>query len=159
MSDEQAFFTSLDELKNSLDDSQNDEKHVLDLSKKASLKSPDEEQWFAEEYEGQLSVDVYQTKKDIIVKATIAGVQPDDLEIYIHNDLLTIRGKRMEEKEEKDADYFYKECYWGGFSRSIILPVEVVSDNVDASFKNGVLKIVMPKSQKSKLINVKVKEG
>jgi len=159
MSDEQAFFTSLDELKNSLDDSQNNEKHVLDLSKKASLKSPDEEQWFAEEYEGQLSVDVYQTKKDIIVKATIAGVQPDDLEIYIHNDLLTIRGKRMEEKEEKDADYFYKECYWGGFSRSIILPVEVVSDNVDASFKNGVLKIVMPKSQKSKLINVKVKEG
>ena len=152
-----AFFTSLDELKNNLEDDQTDQ-HILDLSQKASLKNPDEEQWFSEDYEGQLSVDVYQTKNNIVVKATIAGIKPEDLEIYIHNDLLTIRGKREQEREEKDADYFYKECYWGGFSRSIILPVEVQADKIEASFKNGILKIVMPKSQKSKLINIKVKK-
>lgn len=152
-----AFFTSLDELKNNLGD-QADDQHVLDLSQKAGLKTPDEEAWFAEDYEGQLAVDVYQTKDKIIVKSTIAGIKPEDLEIYIHNDLLTIRGKREGEKEEKDTDYFYKECYWGGFSRSIILPVEVQADKIEATFKNGILKVVLPKAQKSKLINVKVKE-
>ncbi len=157
MSEDKSFFTSLDELKENLEGG-HDDQHVLNLSQKSSLKNPDEEKWFTEDYEGELSVDVYQTKTNIIVKATIAGVKPEDLEIYIHNDLLTIRGKREQEKEERDADYFYKECYWGGFSRSIILPVEVVADKVEANFKNGVLKIVMPKSQKSKIINVIVKE-
>lgn len=160
MSDEksQSFFTSLDELKNSLDNDLNVDHHVLDLSQKGSLKSPDQEQWFSEDYEGELSVDVYQTKDKIIVKSTIAGINPEDLEIYIHNDLLTIRGRREQEKEEKTADYFYKECYWGGFSRSIILPVEVQADKIEAVFKNGILKIILPKSQKSKMINVKVKD-
>ncbi len=153
-----AFFTSLDELKNSLENEGHEEDRVLNLSQKSDFLTPEQEQWFTEDYEGQLSVDVYQTKDNIIVKSTIAGVKPEDLEIYIHNDLLTIRGKREQEKEEKDADYFYKECYWGGFSRSIILPVEVQSDKVEANFKNGILKIVLPKSQKSRLINVKVKE-
>ena len=158
MSEDQSFFTSLDELKNNLENGQDDEQHVLDLSQKSNFLSPDEEQWFAEDYEGQLSVDVYQTKDEIIVKSTIAGVKPEDLEIYIHNDLLTIRGKREHEIEEKNVDYFYKECYWGGFSRSIILPVEVQADKIEATLKNGVLTIILPKSQKSKLINVKIQE-
>jgi HSP20 family protein len=150
------FFTSLDELKNSLDNGHGEDGQVLDLS---NLEKQDSaEDWFAEDYEGQLSVDVYQTKDKIIVKSTIAGVKPDDLEIYIHNDLLTIRGKREQEIEKQDVDYFYKECYWGGFSRSIILPVEVQSDKIEATLKNGVLTVVLPKSQKSKLINVQVKE-
>ncbi len=153
-----AFFSSLDELKNSLENDASGNQHVLDLSEKSNFLTPEQEQWFSEDYEGQLAVDVYQTKDNIVVKSTIAGVKPEDLEIYIHNDLLTIRGKREQEKEEKGADFFYKECYWGGFSRSIILPVEVQADKVEAIFRNGILKIILPKAQKSKLINIKVKE-
>ena len=157
MAEDQApvFFRSLDDLKDNLEGEQSADQRILDLSKNQAENKVEE--WFEEDYEGQLSVDVYQTQDNIIVKSTIAGVKPDDLEIYVHNDLLTIRGKREEEKEEQDADYFYKECYWGGFSRSIILPVEVQVDKVDAVFKDGVLKIILPKANKSKLINVKIK--
>jgi HSP20 family protein len=150
------FFKSFDELKQNLD-AENNERRVLNLPKRQP-KAENNEQWFEEDYEGQLSVDVYQTKELIIVKSTIAGVKPEDLEIYLHNDLLTIRGKREQKIEEKDVDYFYKECYWGGFSRSIILPVDVQADKVEANFKDGILTIILPKSQKSKLINIKVKE-
>ena len=158
MSAEQAkaFFTSLEELKKNLEHDQQDDRHILDLTKKAATKTDNE--WFSEDYEGQLSVDVYQTADEIIVKSTIAGVKPEDLEIYVHNDLLTIRGKREADCVEETTDYFYKECYWGGFSRSIILPVEVQVDKIDAILKNGILTIIMPKSKKSKLINVRVKE-
>lgn len=151
------FFKSFDELKENLDSEQKKNRALLDLGKNKNI-NPTDEQWFAEDYEGQLSVDVYQTKDQIVVKSTIAGVKPEDLEIYIHNDLLTIRGKREQEVIEKDVDYYYKECYWGGFSRSIILPVDVQIDKVEATFKNGLLTIILPKSPKSKLINIKLKE-
>ncbi len=159
MTEEQSsvFFKSLDELKNSLENGQDNDQRVLDLSVKSGPTMKNEEEWFTEEYEGQLGVDVYQTKDKIIVKSTIAGVKPEDLEIYIHHDLLTIRGKREQAQEEKEAEYFYKECYWGGFSRSIILPVDIQVDKVEAVFKNGILTIIMPKAAKSKLINVQVK--
>jgi len=157
MSEDQSsiFFTNLEDLKQSLENDQKNDSHLLNLSSQNNSPAQD---WFAEDYEGQLAVDVYQTKEAIIVKSTIAGVKPEDLEIYLHNDLLTIRGKRESEFEEKEADYFYKECYFGGFSRSVILPVEVQADRVEATLKNGILKIVLPKAQKSKLINVRIKE-
>ena len=148
------FFTSFDELKKNLKD-EHAEHPVLSLGAK-SLKENDQERWFSEDYEGELSVDVYRSGDNIVVKSTIAGVKPEDLEIYIHNDLLTVRGKRGEETIAQENDYFFQECYWGGFSRSIILPVEVQVDKVEATLKNGILKIVMPISQKSKLINVRV---
>lgn len=146
------FFTSFDELKDNLDTGHKDQP-ILNLKNKQ-----EQESWFNEDYEGELSVDVYQNGNNIVVKSTIAGVKPEDLEIYLHNDLLTIRGKRASGQEESTSDYFYKECYWGGFSRSIILPVEVQADNVQATLKNGILKIEMPIAQKSKVINVKVNE-
>jgi HSP20 family protein len=148
------FFTNLDELKQGLENDSNKDSHLLDLSKQDV--TPQNEDWFTEDYEGQLAVDVFQTKEAIVVKSTIAGVKPENLEIYLHNDLLTIRGKREQEDEEQETDYFYKECYFGGFSRSIILPVEVQADKVEATLKNGILKIVLPKAQKSKLINVQI---
>lgn len=152
MSDNQTpFFNNLQDLKESLEEKPSS---VLDLGE-SDLK--DEEKWFNEDYEGQLAVDVFQDKENIYVKSTVAGVKPDDLEIYLHNDLLTIRGKREEQAENKNADYFYKECYWGGFSRSIILPVEVKTDKVEATFKNGILTITLPKEKKSKVVNVKIK--
>lgn len=115
--------------------------------------------WVAEDYEeGQLSVDVYQTKDSLLIKSTIAGVRPEDIDIAINNDMLTIRGKREVEETVSEEDYLYQECYWGGFSRSIILPCEVQADKVEANLKNGVLTITLPKAKKAKGIQVQVTE-
>jgi HSP20 family protein len=150
------FFTSLDELRGDLEGDQKNDRNYLAMP--ANSKLNDEEQWFSEDYEGQLSIDVYQLDDKLVVKSTIAGVKPEDLEIYIHNDLLTIRGKRNQEIKEENADYLYKECYWGGFSRSIILPFEVQVDKIQAALKNGVLTIIMPKAPKSKMVPINVHE-
>ncbi len=104
--------------------------------------------------DGQLSVDVWQDKHNIIIKSTIAGVEPEDIDITFDNDMLTIRGKRQKDTSIDDEDYFYQECYWGGFSRSIILPVPVLADKIKATIRNGVLTISLPKSHKD--INIKV---
>ncbi len=118
-----------------------------------------EEQWLEDDYEeGQLSIDVYQTDKDIIVKSTIAGVKSEDIDISINNDMLTIRGRREMNEEVKEENYLYKECYWGSFSRSVILPVEIEEDKIEALLENGVLTIILPKSKSSKQISIKVKE-
>jgi HSP20 family protein len=118
-----------------------------------------EEEWLEDDYEeGQLSIDVYQTDREIIVKSTIAGVKSEDIDISINNDMLTIRGKREMQEEIKEENYLYKECYWGSFSRSVILPVEIEEDKIDALLENGVLTIILPKSKSSKQISIKVKE-
>lgn len=116
------------------------------------------EDWLGDELEeGQLSIDVFQTPKDIVVKSTIAGVKPDDIDISLNNDMLTIRGKREHQTKIKDGDYLLRECYWGSFSRSIILPVEIQGDKIDAALENGVLTITLPKAKVSKEISIKVK--
>lgn len=120
----------------------------------------DEENWPEEdlEEEGQLSIDVYQTPSTIVVKSTIAGVTPEDIDISINNDMLTIRGKRHLEKEINEQDYLFRECYWGSFSRSIILPVEIEADRIEAEMENGVLSVTLPKAKPTKQISIKVKE-
>lgn len=127
--------------------------------KKEIINAPQEEnltqEWLGGDEDGQLSVDVYETDKDIIIKSTIAGVKPEDLDISIHNDMLTIRGKREHEEKIEKENYFYRECYWGNFSRSIILPVDVLAEKIDATIKNGVLTVVLPKAKKTKVIKVK----
>lgn len=122
-------------------------------------KETDKEEWAEgdENYEGQLSVDVYQTSNSIVIKSTIAGVKPEDVDVAIENDMLTIRGQRKIDEEIAEENYFYQECYWGGFSRSIILPVEVVTDKIDAALKDGVLTVTLPKAKKSKGISIRVK--
>lgn len=137
-----------------------DEAQKNNSSGKDNWLKPDKEggDWLDENYEGQLSVDVYSTDKEIVIKSTIAGVQTEDIDISVNNDMLTIRGERQNEADAKLEEYYYQECYWGSFSRSIILPVEVDSDKVNASLKNGVLTIRLPKVRKSKNILVKVKE-
>ena len=110
-----------------------------------------------EETEGQLTVDVYQEKGDIVVQSTVAGVDPDNLEINITNESVTIRGRREKMQVVEDKDYFYQECFWGRFSRSVILPQEVDPDGASAILKNGVLTIRMPKINKLKAKKLKVK--
>jgi len=111
-----------------------------------------------EEMEGSLTVDVYKTENEIVVQSTVAGVGPDDLEVNITNESVTIHGKREKMEKIEDKDYFYQECFWGKFSRSIILPEEVDPEKSTAVLKNGILIIRMPKlnRQKAKKINVKL---
>lgn len=110
-----------------------------------------------DEAEGQLTIDVYQTPANIIVESAIAGVKPDDIDIAISADSVTVRGKREKEEKIKTEDYLYQECYWGRFSRSVILPQEVDPDRAQASLKNGVLKIILPKVNKQKTKRLKIK--
>ena len=106
--------------------------------------------WDDREPEGQLTVDVYQTKDDIVVESAIAGVRPEDIDIQVTADSITIRGSRRREKEVGDEDYLYQECYWGRFARSIILPQEVDPDGANVKFKNGILAVRLPKVTKKK---------
>lgn len=107
--------------------------------------------------EGQLALDVYQDEDNLIVKSTIAGVKPEDLDITLAADSVTITGERRQEEEVKDENYFYQECYWGSFSRSLALPVEVDVDNAEAEIKDGILTLTLPKASRSKTKKVRVR--
>jgi HSP20 family protein len=112
-----------------------------------------------EEREGQLAIDVYEKGHSIVVEAPIAGVANDDIDIHITNESLTIRGRRHREHTVKDTDYLFQECYWGRFSRSLILPEEIDADRAEATIKNGVLRVVMPKMHQSGGKKVQVKSS
>ncbi len=99
--------------------------------------------------EGELAVDVYLNDQSVIVRTAMAGVDPDDVQISLMNDLLTIRGERKEEERVQHDQYFVQECHWGSFSRSVVLPVPVTSDGAEAVMKNGVLKIILQRAPAS----------
>jgi HSP20 family protein len=113
------------------------------------------EDWLSE-YEGQLTIDMYQTKDNVIIKSTIAGVKPEDIDVTIANDMVTIRGERKRDFEASSEDYFYQECYWGSFSRSVVLPVDVDIDNVEADLKDGILTVILPKAAKARAKKIRV---
>lgn len=116
------------------------------------------EHWMEEEaVEGQLTVDVYQTPEEIVIRSIVAGVRPDDLDISISRDMVTIRGSREEHKEVTEDNYFHKELYWGSFSRTVLLPAEVEVEGAQASEKHGLLTIRLPKIDKEKQTKLKVK--
>jgi HSP20 family protein len=118
--------------------------------------TPQNEQW-ENDYEGALNIDMYQTKDNVIIKSTIAGVRPDDIDITVANDMVTIKGTRQREEKVSNDDYFYQECYWGSFSRSVIVPVDIDSEEIEADLKDGILTIIIPKAAKAKTKKVKVK--
>ncbi len=114
--------------------------------------------WIEEENEeAELAIDMYQTPRDIIIETMVAGVKPDDLELSIARDMVTIRGKREESKSIDEDNYFTKELYWGTFSRTISLPHEVEPEEVEAVEKHGLLTIKIQKVNKEKTNNVKIK--
>lgn len=110
-----------------------------------------------EELEGELALDVYQTPTDIIVQTFVAGVRPEDLEINITRDMFTIRGKRQEKQTVSDDDFFSRELYWGTFSRTVSLPQEIEPEQAEAIERHGLLTIRLPKIDKNKRSNLKVK--
>ena len=107
--------------------------------------------------EGQLTIDVYQTTDEMVIKSTIAGVKQDDLDITIATDMVTIQGSRRKDENISPEDYYYQELYWGTFSRSILLPQEIDSDEAEATIKNGLLTIKLPKMDKAKVQKLRVK--
>jgi HSP20 family protein len=111
--------------------------------------------WFGTSDEAQLSVDVFREGNELVVRSLVAGVTPEDLDIGVHGDLLTIRGKREHSKDLSSDDWFYRECFWGSFSRSVVLPTDVASDSAKASLKNGVLEIRFPLRKGGKKLQVK----
>ena len=103
------------------------------------------------EPEGELTIDVFETDQDIIIQSAIAGVEPENLDITVENDIVTIKGNRGKQLIEETQNYFRQECYWGKFSREVILPVETDNSRAKAIIKNGILTIKIPKIKKVKI--------
>ncbi len=109
--------------------------------------------------EGQLPVDVHQTSSDIIIRAFVAGVRPDELNISISRDMVEIAGSRIEREQVSSPDYFTRELFWGSFSRAIMLPQEIDVESSSASAKDGLVTIILPKLDKAKQTKLRVKAG
>jgi HSP20 family protein len=116
-----------------------------------------EEEGFSSSADGQLTIDVYQTENEIVIKSTIAGVKPEDLDVSINNDMVTIRGERKNEEVVSNENYYYQECYWGSFSRSVVLPVDILAEKSEASLRNGILTIRLPKADTTKIKKLQVR--
>ncbi len=102
------------------------------------------------------ALDVSETNNEVIVKAEIPGMEPNDIDISLADGILTIRGEKKQEKEEKEENYHLIERSYGTFSRSVQLPRDVQSENIKAAYKNGVLKITLPKSEEAKKKEIKI---
>ncbi len=106
---------------------------------------------------GRLDLDIYETKDDLVVKAAVPGVRPEDVDITVTGDTLTIKGETKEETETKKGNYYRKERRYGQFARSVSLPVAVRSDKAEARFKDGVLTLTLPKAEEAKARVIKIK--
>lgn len=116
-----------------------------------------EKKWF--KTEGKLTIDAFETDSEIVIQSAVAGIKSGDFDISIENDVLEIRGIRKNPLEGKTSqDYFFQECYWGPFSRQIILPKEVDTTKVQASIKEGILTVTVPKLKKERKKKVRLKE-
>lgn len=114
--------------------------------------------WLAPNEEGRLLVDIFRDNDHLIIRSPVAGLKPEQLEISLHEDLLTIRGTRSVREDISEDDWFYRECHWGVFSRSIILPTDVLPERAEASLHNGVLEIRIPIRHGERRITVRTIE-
>lgn len=110
-----------------------------------------------EEQDGELPIDMYQTRDTVVIRALVAGVSPEDLNISITRDMVTLKGLREEVQEAPDEDFYHRELFWGSFSRSIVLPEEIVIDEAEAREKHGLLEIILPKLDKGRSARLTVK--
>ena len=132
----------------------NDEENGLN---ETSEDTDDETSESSDDTEGQLAIDMHQTPTDIMIKTMVAGVKPEDLDISITRDMVIIKGKREENHDTLGEDYFHRELYWGSFSRTIILPQEIDSEEAEATNKNGLLIIKLPILDKNRQTKLKIK--
>lgn len=148
----------MDELEGDfLDDDNRSDQAVSDAQQQKQQDEDTSDDWLAEaEVPGQLAVDVYQTKEDIYVVAPVPGVSKADLDLSIVESTLTVRGARKESEKVRTSDYFVQECYWGEFSRSIILPVEVKEEEAEAELKDGMLTVRIPKAEQDKVKKIDI---
>ena len=109
------------------------------------------------EEEGQLAIDVYQDDDYVVIRSIVGGIRPEDLDLSVTSDMVTIRGSREKAEEVAEENYYYQECFWGSFSRSVILPCDIMIDKVEASMKNGILTIKMPKVEKNSATKIQVR--
>lgn len=116
-----------------------------------------ENSWTGEEEDGQLAIDVYQDDDYVYIKSIVGGVRPEDLDLAVTSDMVTIKGSRERNEEISEENYYYQECFWGSFSRSVILPCDIKTDQVEASMKNGILTIRMPKVEKNSATKIQVR--
>lgn len=130
-----------------------EEKHIpIETDKLSSLmESADEDG------DGQLTIDIFDNGDYIVIQSAVAGVDPENLDVSFHDDMVTIRGRRERMAEAKEENYYYKELYWGTFSRSVVLPSEVDIEKSEATLKNGILTIRLPKKNRIKQQKIKVK--
>ncbi|OHA00451.1 MAG: hypothetical protein A3C11_02220 [Candidatus Sungbacteria bacterium RIFCSPHIGHO2_02_FULL_49_12] len=110
-----------------------------------------------QEEEGELTVDIYDDGDYVVIQAIVGGVKPEDIDVQVTDDVVTVRGKRLRTQEIDEGSFYYRELYWGSFSRSIILPQEIISDEAEASMKNGLLTVKLPKRDRNKAQKLRVK--
>ncbi len=130
-----------------------EDEHADEISVHGGPSWQDEEN----DQDGELPIDMYQTRDSIVIRALVAGVSPNDLNISITRDMVTLKGQREEVQEAPDEDYYHRELFWGSFSRSIVLPEEIVIDEAEAKEKHGLLEIILPKLDKGRSARLTVK--
>jgi HSP20 family molecular chaperone IbpA len=153
---EDSFDSFDDDLPTTTSSSQNTSRSRLGDSPRSTLSSDTDSSTSAS---GQLPVDVYQTTSDIIIRAFVAGVRADELNISISRDMVEISGARAEREQVSAPDYFTRELFWGSFSRTVLLPQEIDVDSSSASAKDGLLTIILPRLDKAKQTKLRVKVG
>jgi len=113
--------------------------------------------WHSDHIEGRLSVDVLQSENEVVVVSTMAGALTDKIEVFLHNDLLTIRGAReFPSLDFENYEINHQECFWGNFSRTIVLPADVKNERASADYKNGILIIKIPKQNHGNKIPITI---
>jgi HSP20 family molecular chaperone IbpA len=130
------------------------EEKKTESAKKVEIEK--ENKWFAKK-EGQLVIDMYETENELVVQTAIAGAKPEEINVVIENDTLSISGKRELKRKDANVKYLYQECFWGNFSREIILPTEVDPSRVKAVMEEGILTIRIPKIDREKRRKIEIK--
>ena len=143
-----------------LDEIENDGFEEVETYEEKPREEEDErDRWskeIEEEADGELPIDMYQTGDAVVIRALVAGVNPNDLDIAITRDMVTLKGRREEVQEAPDEDYLHRELFWGTFSRTILLPDEVLIDEAEARERHGLLEIILPKVDKDRSTKLKV---
>ncbi|MBI2042119.1 MAG: Hsp20/alpha crystallin family protein [Candidatus Nealsonbacteria bacterium] len=135
-----------------------DKEEVEAIGEKIKEQLPKKSKEADSDFEGELAIDVYETDADFVVQSTIAGVKAEDLDITIENDIVTVKGSREKQVSEETKKYYYQECYWGTFSRQVILPEEVDGSKAEAAIKDGVLTLRIPKVVKIQKRKISIKQ-